>query len=233
MTTVTVTTTGGVAPKTKPIRMTLRTIDNKHVINFPIAPREVTYSNFGWVWEEVERDGTTPYLLRSSFALPTVEFTAKLAYSMEPLRSVEPLMGVLKNMAHSTTVLTMKYGGWFDARSWHITDLTFKTVQRNPTTNAPTWVEADITLTNAVGVKLTVGPVSGGKKSSSSKSSKSTKKTSSKKKTKTRKYKIRKGDTLMMLSSRFYSTPEKWRYLADINKIKNPKKLKVGSTIRY
>ena len=225
MTTVTITTASDTISSVNPVRMTLRTVDNVHVLNFPIAPREVIYENFGWIWEEIDRDGRSPYLVRTGMRLPTIEFTANLVYSREPDKSVEPLMAVLRNMADSTMTLTVKYGGWFDARVWRMDDLSFKTLQRNPDTNAPTHVEADITLKLASDIKLTVGPVSGGKTTK--------KKTTKKKSSKTRYYKIKKGDTLYKLANKFYGDPGEWKYLAKINKIKNPKKLKVGKKIKY
>lgn len=231
MTTLTVTTPGTItSTPSKPVRMVLRSIDNKMVMNFPIAPVEVTYTGFGWTWAEVPRDGRHPYLVKEAYQLPTMEFTAKLVYSREPDRSVEPLMVILKNMKQATTILTMKYGGWFDARLWRIDELEFKTVRRSPLNNSPTSVEASITLKNVSDIKLTVGPISGGKKTTTKKPS-TTKKPA--KKSTTKKYKVKKGDTLYKLANRFYNDPGKWRYLADLNKIKNPKKLKVGSTIKY
>lgn len=227
MTTVTVTTTANTSTATKVPRMILKSIDNTKVVEFPIAPRDVDYDGFGWTWAEIERDGRTPYLVSDALQLPTVKFTANLAYSMEPDRSVIPLMTMLKDMANSTTSLTLKYGGWFDTRLWKIDSLSFSTKQRHYQTDAPTWVEADITLKGASDITLTVGPVSGGKKTPA-------KKTTTKK-TKYKYYKIKKGDTLIKLANKFYGDPGKWKQLAKLNKIKGSqtKKLKVGKKIKY
>ena len=44
-------------------------------------------------------------------------------------------------------------------------------------------------------------------------------------------YVIKKGDTLSAISIKFYYTPNKWRIIADANKL-DPKNLKIGKTIR-
>lgn len=229
-TTVTVTTTNG-AVATPAARMVLRTIDNKYVVNFPIAPREVEYGGWGWTWTEIPRDGKTPYLVKEGFQLHTVSFTAKLVHSEVSDHPVDLEMVRLKDMATNTIPLTLKYGGWMDARIWRIEELTFNTIQRHPVTNFPTHVEADITLKEASDIQLTVGPISGGKKTTTKAPP-----SSAKKSTKTRYYKVKKGDTLLKLANKLYGDPQKWRHLADLNKIKNPKNskaLKTGSKIKY
>lgn len=50
---------------------------------------------------------------------------------------------------------------------------------------------------------------------------------------KVRTYKIKKGDTLMKLSKKFYGTSSKYKYLAQLNGIKNPNKIYAGDVIRY
>lgn len=230
MTTVTVTTTASTTT-TPASRMILRTIDNRYILNFPIAPKEIEYSGFGWTWEEVERDGRQPYLVRNSLALPTISFTAKIVHSNNMEQSVDSELIKLRDMSQSTVPLTIKYGGWLDTwRTWRIDELSFKSIQRHPVTNTITWAEVDISLKSANDIKLTVGPISGGKKSSSTAVKKPT---STKKTSKTRYYKIKKGDTLIKLANRFYGDPNDWKYLAKINKIKNPKKLSVGKKIKY
>jgi nucleoid-associated protein YgaU len=142
------------------------------------------------------------------------------------MESVDKEMIALQNLKSVGTVLTMKYGGRFDAKLWRMDELSFRTIQRHSVTNEPIHVEADITLKLASDIKLTVGPVSGGKKTTAKPPSKS----------KTRYYKVKKGDTLLKLANKLYGSPSRWRYLADKNKIKNPKKtkkLKTGSRIKY
>lgn len=229
MTTVTVTTAATSTIAVSESRMILRSIDNKYVVNFPIAPREIDYEGFGWEWTEVERDGRAPYLVRESYRLASMTFTARLVRSELVDQSVDDLMIGLQNLASTTVALTMKYGGRYDAKIWRMEDLTFSTLQRHPVSNVPTHVEAEITLRVASDIKLAVGPISGGKKSPAATKKPST---PSKKTSKTRYYKVKKGDTLIKLANRFYGDPDDWRYLAKINKIKN-RKIKVGQKIKY
>lgn len=239
MTTVTVTTTSATTPATT-ARMVMRSIDNKYVLNFPIAPREVEYGGWGWTWTEIPRDGRTPYLVREAFQLHTMSFTAKIVYSKYVDKTVDAELIKIKDMATGTVPLTIKYGGWMDARIWRIEEFTINSVQRHPTTNAVIWAEVDISLKEASDIKLSVGPISGGKttasKTSTTSKSVSSSKTAAKKSTKTRYYKVKKGDTLLKLANKLYGDPQRWRYLADKNKIKNPKntkKLKTGTKIKY
>lgn len=57
-------------------------------------------------------------------------------------------------------------------------------------------------------------------------------KTGSKKSASVRYHKVKKGDNLTKIAIKYYSNALMWRKIADKNKIKNPKKLKVGKKLR-
>src|SRR5688500_5455896 len=65
--------------------LVIRQIDGKNGFGAPIAPREITYSEFGRTWSQVDRDGRSPYLVMESKKLPKIAFTTTLARATDPL----------------------------------------------------------------------------------------------------------------------------------------------------
>ena len=213
-------------------------IDGKNGFGVPIAPVEVEYSNMGLNWTEINRDGRLPYLVHESNKLPTISFTLTLAKSSDPYWDATGALKVLKNIANSKTPVKIRYGGHFESSLlWRCSNFSFRSIRRHPNTQAITRAEVDLEFKMVQDVIIKTGPVGGGADNSGGNSGGSNKiQKPNVKNAGKRKYKVKKGDTLHKLSYKFYKKSRYWRYLADINKIKNPKydgKLTPGKIIKY
>lgn len=213
-------------------RLIISKEDGSLVVGLPIAPREVTYDNWGMNWAQVPRDGKIPYLLIESVKLPTISFTAVLANAHDPRWDATPTLVNLKIMSNSIQNLRLSYGGFFESNyKWRITNWSFSSVYRHPKTNAITHAEVNLEFTMVQDSVITVGPLTTTKAPTPKILKPKTVKNLGK-----RKYKIKSGDTLQKLSIKFYKSSKYWRYLADINKIRSPKydsKMTPGKTIKY
>lgn len=219
-------------------RMVIKTADGKHSFNALIAPVEITYANFGQVWTEVPRDGKMPYLLREAYKLPKITVKMQLVKEADPDWDATGALKVLTTMSNSGVPLKISYGGYFESSFlWRMTDYSFTSKRRRPSTNVITWAEVDMEFTVVNDVVLSTGPLNGGVSHSSYSGGSSSNSHSVSKppgsKVGTRKYKFKKGDTLNSLALKFYKDVKYWRYLGDINHIKDVKKIKVGQVIKY
>lgn len=218
-------------------RMLIKTIDGKITFGALFAPREIEYANFGRTWSTVARSGRVPLLVHEANKLPTMSFTMMIAKARDPLASVQPHLDALRKLSETGTPLKIIYGGGFDNFTWRLTDFTANSKQRHPSTSAITAAEVNLTFTVVSDIKTSTGPVTGGvKPSSTSGTSKSKSATISQKTTSSKKvryYTFKKGDTLYSLAIKFYGDASKWRRLADMNNIKNPRTIPVGKKIKY
>ena len=203
--------------------------DGKNAFGAPFAPKEVTYTNWGRSWTEVARDGRLPYLVNDATKLPKMSFTLVVANPRANDWNATPALMVLKRFSETNVPIQIRYGGWFESNfRWRCTNFSFKSVQRRPQDNAITWAEVEMEFTIVQDVTLTSGPISGQTTTLPSKPTGS--------KVGKRKYKLKESHTLNFLADHFYGSTKYWRFLADLNKIKNPKtstKLSAGKTIIY
>jgi hypothetical protein len=209
----------------------ITTINNHSPFYAQIAPTEVTYANFGNNWTEVPRDGKEPYLVKESKKLPTMSFTMVVANDMDLNLNQQGRLNTLKNLAHAVAPLKISYGGYFESiYRWRCTNFSFKSVRRHPTHHFITWAEVEMEFTLASDVNTSVGPVSTSKSRSQSRYKPLGSKVGK------RRHRLKHTDTLASLAKHFYRNTRYWRYLGDLNKIKNPRRstrLRRGRVIRY
>lgn len=186
----------------------------------PYAPRETTLENIAPRFDVIDRGGREPLLLRSADSLPTMNMELVLAYP-DPHRSVEPSLTALRQLAKSGKRLRVKLDSTSGGHRWRLTGFTQQVLARQPGTNAPTRALCTLTFTAASDAVVEVGPVSGGH-NGGGKGGKDDDKNRPKF------YVVKKGDTLQSIAERFYGKASYWRGIADVNNIRDPRKLKVG-----
>lgn len=181
---------------------------------------EVAYSGLGSTWVEVDRPGTTALARRAKRNRMRAVATAMLIEGFNG-QSVEQQMLTLDKICASSATCGVSYAEMAGHR-WNLIEVSSKTIDRRPMTNVVK--HADVTLTFLVDIdeRLTTA-VSRKSKPGSDKGS------SSKRKTTT----VRKGETLSKIAARVYGNANRAGELAKLNKIRNPKSIKVGQKIKY
>ena len=218
---VTVTTGVKVQASVQP-KLIIRTENSDIIFTAPYAPKEVTYYITGRKYNEVDRPDRKPITTSPGIALKQMSmelFVGSTNYET----SIDSSLSTLEQLSATQQRLICEY----DPRTaglWNITSLDYDSVERQSGTNLITRATVNIEFTEAVGFSSKAGTASLVAGSSSSTAS-------SYGTTQPKTYTIKQGDTLSSISQKFFYTPNKWRTIADLNKL-DPKNLKVGKVIR-
>lgn len=183
----------------------------------PFAPRGSDLDGVAADWQSVARGGRKPLLLRGGGSLQVMRFDLVLGHP-DPDQSVEPQLAAVRRLAASGARFRVKLDATSGAFRWRMTAFSQEVVSRQHGTNQPTRAVVQMTFTEAADMVVQVGPVSGGSKGGGK----------DKPEKRPKFYVVKKGDTLQSIAKRFYGDPSVWRRIADANKIKKPKELKVG-----
>jgi LysM repeat protein len=192
-----------------------RTKNNRLLFKAPYAPKEVTYSGYENVYEEITRPDRKPIVRRSGESLRRMSMQLFVG-SPNRQNSVNTELRTLEKLAASRIPLIVEY----DPRTygfWHISSLSYNSVERRVDSDNITRATVDIefvevpdptvfTLNLIKKIKYTDRPKS---------------------------YTTKKKDTLESIVKRFYGTTNKniVKAVAKANNIKNPKHIKPGQKI--
>lgn len=211
--------------------MTIKVVGADTQIVVPYAPREVTHSNLSPEWEEVRRTGQEPLMLRSNQPMRRMSFNLMFG-STDWTKRFDDDLRKLQQIAQTKKKVQVSYGSW-ESGIWHVSSLSFGSVLRHPDTNEITRAEVDIEFIRASSADQATGPLTGGVKANPKPGKKNPKGRDPKKGSgKPRRYKVKNGDTLTKIAVKFYRDASMWRKIANANKIRNPRKLKVGKVLR-
>lgn len=186
----------------------------------PYAPRDSQSDDLVPTWATVPRGGQAPLLLRSGGRLPTMSFDLVFGHP-DPRRSIERELARLRRLAASGKRFRVRLDATSAAHRWRLTGFSQTILARQHGTNEPTRAICSLTFTAASDSVVQVGPVTGGSKGGGRDHDKRPKF-----------YVVKKGDTLQGIAKRFYGEASYWRRIADANKIRDPKKVKVGLKLR-
>ena len=203
-------------------KLIIRTVTNDISYTPPFAPKQVSYYVTGRKYNEVERPDRKPVTTSPGISLKQMSMELFIG-SNNFEKSIDSDLATLEQLAFTKQILLVEY----DPRTqgqWNITSLDYESIERQSGSNIITRANVNIEFTEAIGfnTKTNVASLVAGSASLvASTTSTSNPKT----------YVIKKGDTLSAISIKFYYTPNKWRIIADANKL-DPKNLKIGKTIR-
>ena len=203
-------------------KLIIRTVTNDISYTPPFAPKQVSYYVTGRKYNEVERPDRKPVTTSPGISLKQMSMELFIG-SNNFEKSIDSDLATLEQLAFTKQILLVEY----DPRTqgqWNITSLDYESIERQSGSNIITRADVNIEFTEAIGfnTKTNVASLVAGSASLvASSTSTSNPKT----------YVIKKGDTLSAISIKFYYTPNKWRIIADANKL-DPKNLKIGKTIR-
>lgn len=209
---------GGNSNQTPP-HMTIRNVRGR-TITVTRSPLVSDHSGIGQEWVEGRRAGRKSVHRRSGDLTPTYGVNIILGHS-DWYREVGSELTRYIDFAQSHFPVTVTYSK-FESGLYYITNFAYTIQLRSPFTNEPTRVSIDMTLTKANKDTIKTGSLS--------KAPAPAKKTATKKKT-LRKHKVVRGDTLSHLALRYYGNANRWTKIADYNKIRNPRLLRVGTVL--
>jgi nucleoid-associated protein YgaU len=191
-------------------KMFIATEDRSLFVMVPFAARVIDYSNRARIHTQIERPGRSPILAVGGVPLPTMSYD--LFFGDRDGGSVEADLHTLEQIAQSGMRVVVNYGPG-EAGLWRITAFSYSSANRSEDDQSISQAVASIELTRASDYNVRVGPLTGGSSTAPPKSS-------------TRVHIVAKGDTLGSISRKYYGTNTLWRFLADANKIRHPKRTK-------
>lgn len=203
-----------------------------NMLALPRAPRVTAFSSLGQEWTESARAGREAVMRRTG--KKTKEFSIEIELGVtDPNKTVKYQLKNLEDWANTVKpvriIFTSRETGYY-----HITDFNYTVNARRPSDNEPSRATVSMTFRRAVTESIKVGAIKQPiKKKAVPKKKKPKPKPKAKpKKNKVRTHKIRKGDTLWDLARKYYGNGNKWKKIADANKIKNVRKIPIGKVIK-
>ena len=187
------------------------------------APKEIEYSGFARTYNEAARPDRKPLLRRSGDSLRKINLTFLLAYAQPEdgvpaiERSIEDRLSRLRALTEKENALNIKYGrdGHLNG-DWAVTNLSFRSLERNARTDEITRAEVTLELTEMPDpVPVGLDKYKPRKRPAS--------------------IKAKKGDTILKIVKKYYATDNAKivRAIAKVNNIENIKHpLKAGRKIK-
>lgn len=184
----------------------------------PFAPREVTYSGYENTYEEIARPDRKPIVRRSGEGLRRMSMELFVG-SEDRQESHDEELSILESLAASRLALIVEY----DPRTyghWHITSLSYDSVERNSENDSITRAMVSIEFTEVPDpTEFTLNIIT---------------KTQIKYTDRPKSYSAKKGESLRDIVKKFYGTANNKiiKAVAKANGIKNAKHIKPGQKIK-
>lgn len=191
-------------------RMYLYSESGSFTISFPLAPRAISYTNFGNDWVETDRSGNTPLLLRKGARLKQIQFSVLITDKTLMFVSQAGQVSAIEALTTTTERILVHYSQQ-EAGLWRITDCSFDSELRHPSTNEVVRGTLSVTLKRANDAAPAVGPVSGGPAPAP---------TGPAPAPPPRTYTVVSGDCLWTIAQRFYGNGAAWPKIYDANRSK-------------
>lgn len=191
-------------------RMFLFSENGSFSLSFPLAPRAISYTNFGNDWVETDRSGNTPLLLRKGAKLKQIQFSALITDKTLMFSSQAGQVAAIEALATTTERILVKYSQQ-EAGLWRVVDCSFDSELRDPATNEVVRGTLSVTLKRANDAAPAVGPVSGGPAPAP---------TGPAPAPPPRTYTVVSGDCLWTIAQRYYGNGAAWPKIYDANRSK-------------
>lgn len=199
------------------------------VLRVPFAPSDLTIEKLTPVWSTIQRPGKQELLVYTNEQLPHLTFTIFIAAEDQrnnPLGSVEEWISNFRRHVSSNQRWRFNYQSQVDKNWWRFTDMSIKTQMRSPLDNSITVATADVQLTQSSDISIRTGPVTGGMATT-------TPTTVASGTTTYATYTIKSPtDTLWALAVRFLGSGSRWKEIAKLNGITDPRKIRNGQILK-
>jgi LysM repeat protein len=188
----------------------------------PFAPR-VTSHNYSPEIAAVSRPGRTPATYRTGEPLHSWSCTLILAGdpSGKRVADVEHHLHRLRELSRSLEPVRIDYGpsegGW-----WLVSSISWETIDREGPRHAVTRANADVTFMRSNPITRNLSPTTGGVAPPPGAAAPNVPPA----------HVVVAGDTLSGIAVKYYRDANKWREIADLNRITDPNLIVVGQTLR-
>jgi LysM repeat protein len=192
---------------------------------FPYAPRESEHGGDTDEWAVLPRSGRKPLVRRNGAGLRTLQFSFLIASSAYD-GTVEGTINNLRTVVGNADKVLFSLGylerGW-----WRVTDLQVSPLARQEGTNQVTRANVSIQLIEAYDVRPKIG------RTATRPKPKPPAKTKPKATSPSYRYvTVRRGDTLWDFAVKYLGTGLRWKEIAKLNGVRDPKKLQIGKRLR-
>lgn len=132
-----------------------------HKVILPYAPESAGLTGFGWDWNQIDRPGNKPLVLRGARRLRIYSYSLVVA---EPVgvTSIEPLLVALRYTVDLGERVSWSGMGRSEVGLYRLSLDSINATRREFRTNAITQATANLTFTEAVDIVSRVGPLTGG-----------------------------------------------------------------------
>lgn len=197
---------------------------NGSTVTFAITNPEVLFQGLADEWATKKRPGRRPLLQRVGEQLRTIDLEAKLTQEQNLIWLAFIARGPYEGRQVALGYSKFESSQYITATGfWVITDLRLRSLRRAEGSNRITRADVSITLTEASFLRRMARPGArpGGGGGDSGR--------------RPRRHTVKRGDTLMKISRKYYGTTARWKRIARANKIRDArprKSLKVGKVLK-
>lgn len=187
----------------------------------PVAPAEVDHDGLADPLETIDREGRKPIVARSGDQLRAMSFDLFVC-SQTLGQSVQRSLNELEAIAGSGARVTFSYGT-SERGTWRMARCSIRVTERVPFSNDAAKATVSLSFLEASDVVVKVGPLSGGHAApAGSKPAAPAERT----------HTVSRGETLSGIALRYYGAASVWPQLADLNKVRDPRRLQIGTRLR-
>lgn len=195
----------------------------------PYAPQEISHSDIGTEWGTSARAGSYSVFRRTGMNTPTMSFDLTLAaLGSHGKGNITGYLNAFDIMSEQGQRVYVHYTSR-EQGAWLITGYSAQVTHRSPD-HQPTRATVSLTFSRVMNEQAFLGPINGGSSvlvPPPAPASTATPAAGTSLGT----YKVKKGDTLWDIATKYYGKPLKWTVIADKNGIKNPRRLQIGTVL--